>query len=102
MPSDKASVADYNLGKLRSLGSPIARINSVHNTQSAAAAKPDDAGSLYPVLFLATGARVMLTANLWQEVGLCNGAGGTVHALLYQNGHQPPDLPIAVLVNFDV
>ena len=43
----------------------------------------------------------MLTANIWQEVGLCNGAAGTVHQLLYQDDHKPPDLPIAVLVNFD-
>ena len=43
----------------------------------------------------------MLTANIWQEVGLCNGAAGTVHQLLYQANHKPPDLPIAVLVDFD-
>ena len=60
-----------------------------------------DAGGLYSVLFLATGANVMLTANLWQEVGLCNGASGKVHQILYQEDQQPPALPIAVLVNFD-
>lgn len=43
----------------------------------------------------------MLTANLWPEVGLCNGAAGTVHQLLYHPGHKPPELPIAVMVNFD-
>lgn len=43
----------------------------------------------------------MLTANLWQEVGLCNGAAGTVHKILYLENHQPPDLPIAVLIDFD-
>ena len=43
----------------------------------------------------------MLMANLWQEVGLCNGAAGTVSHLLYHEGHAPPNLPIAVLVNFD-
>ena len=43
----------------------------------------------------------MLTANLWPEVGLCNGAAGTVHNILYQEGQQPPNLPIAVLVVFD-
>lgn len=45
--------------------------------------------------------QVMLMANLWQEVGLCNGAAGTVSHLLYHEGHAPPNLPIAVLVNFD-
>ena len=56
---------------------------------------------LEPVVFLARGARVMLTMNLWASVGLCNGAAGTVVDIIYQNNHQPPDLPIAVIVEFD-
>ncbi len=55
---------------------------------------------LEPVVFLAKGARVMLTMNLWSSVGLCNGATGTVVDIIYQNNHQPPDLPIAVIVDF--
>ena len=42
----------------------------------------------------------MLTPNLWQEVGLCNGAPGIVHHFVYHEGHAPPNLPIAVLVPF--
>ena len=41
----------------------------------------------------------MLTINLWSSVGLCNWATGTV-VIIYQNNHQPPDLPIAVIVEF--
>ena len=52
-------------------------------------------------MFLAKGARVMLTMNLWSSVGLCNGATGTVVDIIYQNNHQPPDLPIAVIVEFE-
>ncbi len=96
----KESVAEYNFNKLKTLGTPIARINAVHSSAVAAAAKSDDAGGLYPVVFLAPQARVMLTANLWQEVGLCNGAGGIVHRILYHEGHAPPSLPTAVLVDF--
>ena len=43
----------------------------------------------------------MLTANLWVEMGLVNGAMGTVTAICYRNDSQPPDLPIAVTVQFD-
>ena len=39
--------------------------------------------------------------NLWSSVGLCNGATGTVVDIIYQNNQQPPDLPIAVIVEFD-
>jgi ATP-dependent exoDNAse (exonuclease V) alpha subunit len=56
---------------------------------------------LEPVVFLAKGARVMLTMNLSSNVGLCNGATGTVVDIIYQNNHQPPDLPIAVIVEFE-
>ena len=97
---DKQSVAKFNHEKLSSLGTPIATNNAIHSSPSAASATPDDAGGLHPVLFLAEGAKVMLTANLWQEVGLCNGAPGIVQNFIYQEHHAPPDLPIAVLVHF--
>ena len=56
---------------------------------------------LEPLVFLAKRARVMLTMNLWSSVGLCNGATGTVVDFIFQNNHQPPDLPIAVIVEFE-
>ena len=61
----------------------------------------DDFSGLEPVVFLAKGARVMLTMNLWSTVGLCNGATGTVVDIIFQNNHQLPDLPIAVIVQFE-
>ena len=64
---DKESVAQYNMRKLESLGESIARINAIHSNAAAASTKADDAGGLHSVLFLAVGACVMLTANLWQE-----------------------------------
>jgi hypothetical protein len=52
---------------------------------------------LEPVVFLAKGARVMLTMNLWSSVGLCNGATGRIVDIIHQNNHEPPDLPIVVI-----
>lgn len=43
----------------------------------------------------------MLTSNLWQQFGLCNGATGIVESILYAEGHKPPALPIAMMVNFN-
>ena len=98
---DTQSVAKFNYDKLCELDAPIAAINAIHSSAAAAAGKRDDARSLYPVIFLACGAQVMLTANLWQEVGLCNGTPGTVRHFIYKDDHAPPNLPIAVLVEFD-
>ena len=54
-----------------------------------------------PVLVLAKGARVMLTMNLWPKVGLSNGATGKPVDFIYEDGHQPPHLPIAIIVQFN-
>ena len=86
----KDDVAKYNHQAIVNLGSPIARINAIHSSTAAAES----------VVFMAKGTKVMLTSNLWQQVGLCNGATGIIDCLLYTEGHKPPNLPIAVLVNF--
>ena len=52
-------------------------------------------------MFLAKGAKIMLTMNLWPAVGLCNGATGTIVHFIYHNEQHPPDMPIAVVVKFD-
>lgn len=63
-------------------------------------ATSDDAGGLDVVIFLADGAAVILTSNLWQEVGLCNGVTGVVEDLLFHPDRPPPCQPIAALVHF--
>ena len=42
----------------------------------------------------------MLTSNPRVEVGLVDGAMGTIELICYRNGG-PPDLPLAVMVKFD-
>ena len=96
-----AAAAEYNINKLRASGEPIAMIKAIHAGPGASKASSDDAGGLESIVCIAHGARVMLTANLWVNVGLVNGAIGTVAAICYQDGQCPPDLPVAVTVNFD-
>ena len=97
---DKLSVAKYNFEKLKNLGSQITLISSLHSGRSAKNAKSDDAGGLDAVISLASGAAVMLTSNLWQEVGLCNSATGVVEDLLFHPDRPLPCLLIAALVHF--
>ena len=88
------------MAQLQASGQPIATIKAVHTGPNATKAPADDAGGLEAVVCLATSARVMLTSNLWVDVGLVNGAMGAVQAICYRTGG-PPDLPIAVMIRFD-
>ena len=94
-------VGNLNHEKLTKLQQPDASIDARPSSPAAKTFSSEDMSGLQPVIFLAKGAKVMLTMNLWASAGLCNGATGTVIDFIYQHGHQPPDLPIAVIVQFD-
>ena len=95
------AVVEHNVARLHASGQPIATIKAIQTGPNAAKASSEDAGGLEPIICLARGARVMLTANLWVDMGLVNGAIGTVAAVCYSNGGAPPHLPVAVMVHFD-
>ena len=40
----------------------------------------------------------MLTMSIWTEIGLCNGALGTLVHFVCTNGQQPPCLSICVII----
>lgn len=94
-------VAAFNYDQLLKLHKPIAKIEARHSSSIAKALSPEEMRRLVPTLFLAREAYVMLTMNLWSEVGLCNGATGKVIDIVYADNHSPPNLPIAVIVQFD-
>ena len=56
------AVAEHNVAKLRASGQPIAVLRAVHTGPGASKATSDDAGGLEPVICIAHGARVMLSA----------------------------------------
>jgi hypothetical protein len=92
----KAEVFDFNIDRLRSLNSPVARINAVHTGgNEARKADPDIAKGLEPYLLLARGARVMLRANLWTGAGLVNGFVGSVIEIVFKENQDLPSLPVA-------
>ena len=94
-------VASFNYNSLLQLKQPIAKIEAKHSSSQAAKVSPQDMYGLEPTLLISKNALVMLTMNLWPSVGLCNGATGTVVDIIYTTPHNPPDLPVAVIVNFD-
>ena len=94
-------VAENNFAAMKSLRNPIASVNALHSKKSATKCSSDDMGGLVPKLQFCIDARVMLTRNLWTDVGLCNGAIGTVKNIIYKDSEGPPNFPIAILVEFD-
>ena len=85
-----SDVAEHNIHKLHASGQPVAMLKAVHNGPGAFKATSEEAGGLDPVICIAQDAKVMLCANLWVDVGLVNGARGTIVAICNENGHSPP------------
>ena len=100
----REEVREYNMQQLERLnhqGHRTARIDAIHSNKTAAAMTADTMQGLQPFIMLAVGARVMITSNIWTEVGLTNGAMGTVRNIIYKEGVLPPSLPRAVIVEMD-
>ena len=87
-----------NRAELLRLPAAKPRIDAVSTGPGARTGKAEDARGLQNQLRLAVGARVLLRLNLWVEAGLTNGALGKVLGILYEPGHAPPTLPLAVLL----
>ena len=83
-------VGNFNYEQLVKLQKPIAQINARHSSAIARKTAADEFSGLQPLLYLAKGAKVMLTMNLWPSVGLCNSATGTVEHFIYENNYHPP------------
>ena len=56
---------------------------------------------VYTLPFFFQWVHLLCLSNLWPEVGLCNGAVGRVHQIVYNEGQHPPDLPVVVIVHFE-
>jgi ATP-dependent exoDNAse (exonuclease V) alpha subunit len=89
---------DEELVKLATNGERTCRIDAYHSSYLAQKVPADLMMGLNASIRIARGARVMLTANLWTEIGLTNGAAGTVRHIIFEKDAGPPNLPIAVVV----
>ena len=99
---DNKSTFEYNISRLQILESPIAKLQARHNCSEAKKKYSQEANGLHSCLYLANGAGVMLTSNLWTPVGLHNDARGKLINFFYMNSDGPRSqtLPEAVFVQF--
>ena len=87
---------------MQTLEIPIAKLQACHNCSEAKKKYSQEANGLHCCLYLAKGADVTLTSNLWTPVGLHNGSRGKFIDFVYMNsdGHRSQTLPEVVVMQF--
>ena len=98
----KEEVYNWNIQCLTGQNMPVKILTAVNRGRDAEKAAEDEANNLPNKIYMCIGARIMLSSNLWTEIGLVNGSMGTVVDITWQLGQDPTtSLPFAVLIRFD-
>jgi len=81
---------------------PVKILTVVNQGQDAEKATKDKADNLPNKIYMCIRAWIMLSSNLWTEIGLVNSSMSTVVDITWQPGQDPTtSLPFAVLIQFD-
>jgi ATP-dependent DNA helicase PIF1 len=108
-PSRK-QVSEHNLDKLARLNSGLnpqktCRIDAIHTPANleglARRQRADDMMGLESSILVARGARIMVTQNVWTEMGITNGSTGVIKHIIYAENMGPPNLPEAIIIQMD-
>lgn len=96
-----AEVRETNYNRLAATNQPVKKLTAEHKGRGASAATEEEADNLSAEIYVCIGARIMLTTNLWTEIGLVNGSIGVIKDVSWDDGRQTDQLPSVILIRFD-
>ena len=92
-------VAERNIECLKRVGEPIVLMKAKHSGEGSKGSVNDSQG-LNKLIYLCKGAKILVTKNIWQQAGLCNGASVIVVDMIFDREYNATDLATCAIVDF--